>query len=50
MAQERDDLVYLAKLAEQAERFDEIRANTRTDGVRGRGRGGRSVTLSPKAA
>ena len=24
MAQERDDLVYLAKLAEQAERFDEI--------------------------
>ena len=25
MAQERDDLVYLAKLAEQAERFDEMR-------------------------
>ena len=24
MAQERDDLVYLAKLAEQAERFDEM--------------------------
>ena len=24
MAQDRDDLVYLAKLAEQAERFDEM--------------------------
>ena len=24
MAKERDDLVYLAKLAEQAERFDEM--------------------------
>jgi hypothetical protein len=29
MAQERDDLVYLAKLAEQAERFDEINSPDR---------------------
>ena len=35
MAQERDDLVYLAKLAEQAERFDEMVERRRwTHGVR----------------
>ena len=32
MAQERDDLVYLAKLAEQAERFDEM-ARRRRGGI-----------------
>ena len=29
MAQERDDLVYLAKLAEQAERFDRLKIYTK---------------------
>ena len=35
MAQERDDLVYLAKLAEQAERFDEMVERRRFDIRRG---------------
>ena len=34
MAQERDDLVYLAKLAEQAERFDEMVERRRCTHIR----------------
>ena len=34
MAQERDDLVYLAKLAEQAERFDEMVERRRCTPIR----------------
>ena len=51
MAQERDDLVYLAKLAEQAERFDEMvdvrRRRRRRDGRAGGLAGRRRLSLSP---
>ena len=49
MAQERDDLVYLAKLAEQAERFDEMvrRRRRRRDGGAGGLAGRRRLSFSP---
>ena len=46
MAQERDDLVYLAKLAEQAERFDEMVERRRYGGAGGLA-GRRRLSLSP---
>ena len=48
MAQDRDDLVYLAKLAEQAERFDEMAERRRGDASSATGRGRPAIRIGPE--